>query len=525
MPGTMSAFAEAYQKMNDGNLQGQEAIAMFLKDMGDGKISSSKIMPYVGTILSERSQSKLGIMKQSSMAEVARYQNVRDDQIQKFGKAGGESGLARIWWSITEAIKETTGEMEFLGRVWDKVSKGFATAILIPQSIKRMFDGRDSLVKDWLVGMSDEQTVDSLIESVKTLGSEFKKTFDLGKEGWKSLFNLAEENDIASIYTHAAKELMDYLSLTLKSIQIAAEPDTEKKALLIEQAAGIASKTMVHANSEMWIEDNPEGMWVKGSKLLWQWPTLFFGGNEEYSRQVKNAEMEYIQDGHFTGVNKANFIEKNMLAENINEKLKAEKGFNRNVGFSSIQEALNTGITSVEDVVNYISSHNTNLSSGSYFYEFSKGKGLNQQAFTEQMETSKKQMVDLSKNRLSQAYDGVESLDYDKIMELYWEVTGSSKTMNVMDLNDFIQNNYKDSIERKVDEEGNPVIDNKSLQELLDGVSSNVEISNTVTVQPAQVTINLTGVENTEDNAKSIGEAVAYHIQNIVSGSMVAYTV
>ena len=43
-------------------------------------------------------------------------------------------------------------------------------------------------------------------------------------------------------------------------------------------------------------------------------------------------------------------------------------------------------------------------------------------------------------------------------------------------------------------------------------------------MQPAQVTINLTGVENTEDNAKSIGEAVAYHIQNIVSGS-IAYTV
>ena len=89
---------------------------------------------------------------------------------------------------------------------------------------------------------------------------------------------------------------------------------------------------------------------------------MFFGGNEEYSRQVKNAEMEYIQDGHFTGVNKANFIEKNMLAENINEKLKAEKGFNRNVGFSSIQEALDTGITSVEDVVNYISSNQTNIS-------------------------------------------------------------------------------------------------------------------------------------------------------------------
>lgn len=201
MPGTMSAFAEAYQKMNDGNLQGQEAIAMFLKDMGDGKISSSKIMPYVGTILSERSQSKLGIMKQSSMAEVARYQNVRDDQIQKFGEAGGESGLARIWWSITEAIKETTGEMEFLGRVWDKVSKGFATAILIPQSIKRMFDGRDSLVKDILINFVGEDSVNKFLEDWKVgFGSIGKAVDDLKTtfEGLFSTINSLSENNLFS---------------------------------------------------------------------------------------------------------------------------------------------------------------------------------------------------------------------------------------------------------------------------------------------------------------------------------------
>ena len=82
---------------------------------------------------------------------------------------------------------------------------------------------------------------------------------------------------------------------------------------------------------------------------------------------------------------------------------------------------------------------------------------------TKKWKHPKKQMVKILRIGYPKLYIVFGYDNYGVVSGSHWFV----EDYNVMDLNDFIQNNYKDSIERKVDEEGNPVIDNKSLQELL----------------------------------------------------------
>ena len=154
MPGTMDVFAQAYSEMTGSGLQGQEALAKFYEDIGKGNIESAKILPIVARILSERAAPKIDVMKKSSIAEQARSQNMQTQMLESFSKAGGETGFARLWRTATDAMREMDRVMPNIGQIFDKGTYFFRQLILLPQSIGRMFDGRDSNFQKWLLILS-----------------------------------------------------------------------------------------------------------------------------------------------------------------------------------------------------------------------------------------------------------------------------------------------------------------------------------------------------------------------------------
>lgn len=521
MPGTMSAFAEAYQQMLGGSLTGQESISMFLKDMGDGKIKSSEIMPYAGKILSKRAESKVGIMKKSSMAEQERFANIKDDMTQKFGSAGGEEGYARFWWSLTRSIGESTEEMEFFGRAFDKVMYGFSKFVLLPQSIKRMFQGRDSAVRDWMDNLAGSDNVDKLLKTVKELGSSFAETFKIGKEGWSSLFSLAQENNIGGIYTAAAAELMSYLNLLLLSVQIAAEQDPVKKQQLLEKASGVATDTMAGTISQGAVEDTPDGKWAKGSRYAWQLPMLFFGGSEEFEKQANAAKSLYIQDGSFTNLGSANSLEKDFLAGHVSKKLKEKYGFTTNASFDDILEAMkSSGSSDFDFIVDYLSHSIPNVSGSEAGYQFKSGGGVNFKAFEKINQANKLRMIENSKAGLSKAYSGAGDLNYNEVLTKFWESNGGNAKLTLEALNSFIQSNYSGSLTRNVDELGNPIIQDNALNSVINGLSPSIK--NDIKID-APITIKLESSIDTEAGALELGEKISLHFKGLIESSMLPY--
>ena len=307
----MSAFAEAYQQMLGGSLTGQESISMFLKDMGDGKIKSSEIMPYAGKILSKRAESKVGIMKKSSMAEQERFANVKDDMTQKFGSAGGEEGYARFWWALTRAMGESTEEMEFFGRAFDKVMYGFSKFVLLPQSIKRMFQGRDSLVGDWLSGIMGDDQLQEWITQIKSgfgeVGAAAKGAFQTIKNGFTEMLNFSKENGITESIMKTFADLGIGLANGLDIIALAGEQDDGERQKIIDRMALRSEKSYI---------PNLIGSMVGHGKMT----TLGAGvASIANPSQVVSGLGSSLTKSSW---NSAMFMEKGVILDNINSKLK-----------------------------------------------------------------------------------------------------------------------------------------------------------------------------------------------------------
>lgn len=253
MPGTMDVFAESYAEMTGSGLVGQEALAKFYEDIGKGNIESAKILPIVARILSERAAPKIDIMKKSSIAEQARSQNMQTQMLESFSKAGGETGFARLWRTATDAMREMDRIMPNLGEMFDKGTYFFRQLILLPQSIGRMFDGRDSNFQKWLFGQGETgETIMQMMFNIRDILKEVGKLGSKSYEGWKMLFDLFKDSGALQTVLNTLKEIQTALLLTLQSMNKLASGDFSGAGEGLKQALAIG------------IRNSPVGMLGRG---------------------------------------------------------------------------------------------------------------------------------------------------------------------------------------------------------------------------------------------------------------------
>lgn len=514
MPGTISAFAEAYQQMLGGSLTGQESISMFLKDMGDGKIKSSEIMPYAGKILSKRAESKVGIMKKSSMAEQERFANVKDDMTQKFGSAGGEEGYARFWWSLTRAMGESTEEMEFFGRAFDKVMYGFSKFVLLPQSIKRMFQGRDSLIRDWFDDSFGKVETDDLISSFKKLADESKASFDIIKGGWVALAATLKSEGVAPNFAAMATDISNYLSLTMKAIQIATITDPKEKLKAIEEA-GIISTNLA------------KGTGLEGTDFNKMWrgvdQTLGYRIGGDYREgEVEAVKERFIgKDGKLKNLDSATWLEKKILSEQISA------GVGETIPFNTIRVANKHGIDTPEGLLDF---HNKTKSVGGFFNRITSG--LDQATHLEvygEASLVGGEDADKAKALLSRQFNGVENLDFKEVMSGYWKGNDGTKTVTPEKLIEYILNNYNDTVlDRKLTPMGNPLIEDPSIDAILNSDQYIEKVISAINgSRPNEIVVNnnfqISEAGDAQGTADKVVKVVTEQISSLLQASMLPY--
>ncbi len=243
MPGTMDVFATAYAQMTGSGKTGQDALAALYEAVPKGKINSAEILPIVSEILRQRAAPKLNIAMKTSQAEQARAKNQLADTAMLASRSGVESGFARLWKSLTTAMKEATPAVEALAKGFDEISKYVSFAALLPQSLKRAFEGRDSWVADML-GEEKLKIVKDFFDSTSEFRTTVKETFGHIIDGWKLVFEtfggdfLAIATKIGDILTYSLKLLNAYISGDSEGIKNA-------KAALAGIASGASHEDIV----------------------------------------------------------------------------------------------------------------------------------------------------------------------------------------------------------------------------------------------------------------------------------------
>lgn len=186
LPGAKSLFAEAYQRKLGTRLTGSEAIIKLEGDMKKGLVRGD-ILKYAAQVASERAQPGLAAASKASQAEQNRYKNALNEQVSNASDAGVESGYARLFRAFTAAMIESTPAVEGLAKGFDTLSKYVSFAVLLPQSITRAFEGRDSWVAD-AMGAANVKIAKDLFAGLSSLGEEIKTTLGLAFDGWGLIF-------------------------------------------------------------------------------------------------------------------------------------------------------------------------------------------------------------------------------------------------------------------------------------------------------------------------------------------------
>lgn len=208
-------FAEAYQIQTGGNLTGAKARAALMDAMQKGQVKTADVLPLVSKLMDELSKGGIEKARMSSSAQQMRAENAisgRGGLLQTFSESGGETGFARLWSSFAVAMKESKPAVESLSKAFNEISKYTSFAMLLPQSFKRAFEGRDSWVADAL-GEQNTATAKALYEGMKELGGEITKTLGLAVDGWKMIF--AEFGDEMLSFVNGLKNFFLY---TVKAI-------------------------------------------------------------------------------------------------------------------------------------------------------------------------------------------------------------------------------------------------------------------------------------------------------------------
>lgn len=179
-------FAEAYQIQTGGNLTGAKARAALMKAMQDGNVKTADVLPLVTKLMNDLSAGGIEKARNSSTAQQARAENAisgRGGLLQTFSEGGGEEGFSRMWGSFATAMKESKPAVESLTRGFNEISKYASFAMLLPQSFKRAFEGRDSWVAD-VMGQMNAKIVYDLTTGVGELAKEISKTLGTAVDGW-----------------------------------------------------------------------------------------------------------------------------------------------------------------------------------------------------------------------------------------------------------------------------------------------------------------------------------------------------
>ena len=179
-------FAEAYQIQTGGNLTGAKARAALMKAMQDGNVKTADVLPLVSKLMDELSRGGIEKARMSSSAQQARAENAitgRNGLLQTFSEGGGETAFARLWGSFASAMKEAKPAVESLAKAFNEISKYTSFAMLLPQSFKRAFEGRDSWVAD-VMGQMNAKIVYDLTTGVGELAKEISKTLGTAVDGW-----------------------------------------------------------------------------------------------------------------------------------------------------------------------------------------------------------------------------------------------------------------------------------------------------------------------------------------------------
>lgn len=176
-------FADALQQKTGGGLKGAAAGKFLKEQMKLGNVKTGDILPLVTQMMSAKAAPTLAMSSKSSMAEQARYQNAVNNQVTNANKSGVESGYARLFKAFTVAMEESTPVVAGLAKAFDEISKYVSFAIMLPQSIARAFDGRDSWVAD-AMGAANVKIAKNLYEGLASLGGEIKTTLGLAFDGW-----------------------------------------------------------------------------------------------------------------------------------------------------------------------------------------------------------------------------------------------------------------------------------------------------------------------------------------------------
>lgn len=179
-------FAEAYQIKTGGGLTGAKARAALMDAMQKGQVKTADILPLVAKLMDDLSRGGIEKARQSSTAQQARAENAisgRGGLLQTFSEKGGERGFARLWSSFAVSMKESIPLVETLGKAFDKLSQYTSFAMMLPQSFKRAFEGRDSWVAD-AIGEMNAKIVYDLGVGLGELGIEISKTLGTAVDGW-----------------------------------------------------------------------------------------------------------------------------------------------------------------------------------------------------------------------------------------------------------------------------------------------------------------------------------------------------
>lgn len=182
-----AVFAEANQMRKGGSLTGAAAAAELMKDMERGEVMAADILPIVAKLLKEMAKGGIEEARKSSTAEQARFQNSITRSAQNASDNGLETGFARLFRTMTTALDEGQSAVESMARAFDKVSQYVSFIMLIPQSFKRAFEGRDSYMAD-ILGEENIKIVKGFTEGLSNLTSEIKTALGFAIDGWGMIF-------------------------------------------------------------------------------------------------------------------------------------------------------------------------------------------------------------------------------------------------------------------------------------------------------------------------------------------------
>lgn len=207
-------FAEAFQIQQGGNLTGQAAASALVEALDKGKVKAD-ILPIVAKLMSERAAGGLEAARTSLTAEQMRFQNEQTRQLRAFTEAGGSSGFARLFRSMTVALKEGQPLIEGMARAFDEMTKYASFVFQLPQSLKRAFEGRDSWVAD-MMGQANVQIAKDFYDGLKDLGSTIKETLGIAFEGWRLIFETFGDELLGFVNT--IKDILLYSFKMLNSV-------------------------------------------------------------------------------------------------------------------------------------------------------------------------------------------------------------------------------------------------------------------------------------------------------------------